>query len=187
MNKRISTISLALLAAVVLTTPLLATANAKKTIVSFQNIPVVLTPSPGDIVISKLSGDGHLKITTSQNYQGIYNGPLGIGILYSNLIVSVGDNIYFTPIGTAHSTYAYTLVIEEGPYGAGTLAGHLNAEYEYDLTVSPPRLQIWGNASLEQGTEALSGIRMTFDIYSVPISPTSFLQRQTGEITLPEK
>ena len=159
--------------------------QAKKTIIPFEYGPVLLQRAPDDVPVQKLSGDEHLIITTYQHYEAVYDGPLGIGTMYSDLIVTIMDNPSINPVGTGHSTYNYTLEINDGPYGEGTLSGHLNAIIDFDFTVSPPRIDVWGNASLKQGTGDLKGIKMNFDVHGIVIGPTEALQFQTGEIILP--
>lgn len=90
--------------------------------------------------------DGTVRIGHEAVRSFEYDGQLGTGILYTKTLHSKyavsglyefppGSGIYINAVGQGSGLYQYTLVIDNGPYGTGTLKGIATVELEWDYTV----------------------------------------------------
>ena len=87
----------------------------------------------------KIVCDGTIRVGHGAFRQGDYAGPLGTGTftmltLHSKTYLTTP---YVTGAGIGGGVYHYTLVIDDGPYGSGTLKGIAKLEWEYDMTGMP--------------------------------------------------
>jgi hypothetical protein len=129
---------------------LISNVQAKKTVVAFsytETLPV----SKATNVNVKWTPDWHTNINRGTYRTSSYSGPLGIGTIYYETIISVThyDNQttgYTTFSG--HGNYREVITITKGPYGAGTIEGIRVMERDFDISrpVST-RYHLWGNAT----------------------------------------
>ncbi len=192
-GKQLTILLVALLATILLTTTCAGVVTAKKTTLPYQD-----TQSQTELagtVEEKWSQDGHVCIRTGNQRVGAYNGPLGVGTFYSTNIISMNfleipPSTPFTfGIGTVMNgfgIYNVTIVIESGPYGAGTIQGS-NHIY-WDMNLTGPRLSwyydIWGTLNLQGGTGGLKGIKI--DAATTQNALRALPMVFNGELTLPE-
>ena len=185
MNKKILALTLVLLAI-----PMLAMVpvQAKKTIVPFTDVMGFMTTISGTTV-EKFSGDGHLKIATGTQREGVYNGPLGTGMFYSEAIISIMENWLIYPAGKGRGVYKMRLEITSGSalinYGTGTLEGIGTVKTEFDMTEDPLRMEFWSKASLKHGTGDLEGVMLNTEGHGFFTGPDTFVVWNSGEIILP--
>lgn len=92
--------------------------------------------------------DGTIRIAHGALRKFDYNGPLGTGTLYLKTLISIAnvEIPYDISISTGRGTYKYTLIIDNGPYGTGTLKGIGKMEWDYDITEL--RFETWDTAKL---------------------------------------
>lgn len=189
MKLNTSRIIVALMVAVMLLTPLIVTASARKTTTVFNRIPGVDLPTKQEIEMipgdrDRLSGSGNLRIASGTFRTSVYGneidnrGPLGYGLEYVETLTSIthliGD-LVITPSGETTTMYGYghglynvTLVIESGPFGEGTLTGLEKVEWKWDLSDPSPlkwRYEFWSTLSLKQGTGDFAGIKVDVEGY----------------------
>jgi hypothetical protein len=153
MKRKILLITLAIFAIAILSTPVFGAAQAfthgpklvKETYHAEYRVlqiqPVTSTEVKGDYTIVK----GAL-------YKGPYDGPLGKGTMNAELLIAVQNTV----TGKASATLKNTLVIDSGPYGAGTIVGF--TWFKYDNSPLP----YWGYTILE-GTGNLRGVSVFAD------------------------
>ena len=150
------------MAATMLVAPVAAKTYGKGlTVDTFSQIPSVDDPTftnweeiPGD---PKLVCDGKIRIGHGGVRQGDYAGPLGTGTFTMVTLISITRLAppYDGKVGVGGGVYQYTLVIDDGPYGSGTLKGIAKLEWDFDLTkdltIVPPKLPLyeqWDTAKL---------------------------------------
>lgn len=151
MNKKVWGLALVLLTVAMLAAPMVGTAEAcgfrrcrkPKTVETFTVTPFE-DPStfsnavevPGE---SKLICNGKIRIGHGATRELDYSGPLGTGKLYMLTLISITHlttpNV--TSAGIGGGIYKYTLVIDDGPYGSGTLKGIAKLKWNLDLTGMP--------------------------------------------------
>ena len=184
-----STISILLLS--MLASCLIATVAAEKTTVPYQ-YTLKVSEIPGT-VSEKWSQDGHVDIRTGNQRVGTYNGPLGVGTWYSENVLSISyldippstPFVFAGSVGHGFGIYKATLVINNGPYGSGTLEGVSRFSWDYDLRagVSTRHYDINGITNLQGGTDDLKGIKLDATTYQNGLNTVGMIQ--IGEITLP--
>jgi hypothetical protein len=90
--------------------------------------------------------DGTVRIGHGAVRSFEYDGPLGTGILYTKTLHSKyavsglyefppSSGIYIDAVGQGSGLYQFTLVIDSGPYGTGTLKGVATVILEWDYSV----------------------------------------------------
>ena len=92
--------------------------------------------------------EGTIRIAQGNLRQCDYNGPLGAGTLffktvYSIMHVEIPNSI---SIGIGYGIYQYTLVLDNGPYGSGTLKGI--AKLNWDYNINEFSFETWDTAKL---------------------------------------
>ena len=158
MNRKILGLALVLLFVAVLATPVLAETYGKGLTVETFTItlsdPPTLTNMVEEPGTAKLICGGTIRNGHGAYREYDYAGPLGTGKLY---MLTLHSKTYLTtPYGTAGvggGVYQYTLVIDDGPYGSGTLKGIAKLEWDLDMTGMtniPPvgHYYIWDTAKL---------------------------------------
>jgi hypothetical protein len=135
LNKKVLVFAVAFLAVAVLATPMLGTAEACRhrrnrtvetfTIVPFED-PATLTNmeqlEEGSVEYYR---DGTVAVAHGTLRMHDYNGPLGTGTFYIKTLFGIRQAPipYSNAAGIGRGFYEYKLVIDDGPYGAGTLKG----------------------------------------------------------------
>lgn len=181
MNKRILAVVLASLAIVMLIAPLFGTAEAckhsckSKTVVSYEN-SISLAPIPGTTE-EKWSEDGTVVIRKGTQRIGAYDGPLGLGTMYSEAIISVTKFVVPpsgtppTSIGQGGAIYKEKYVIESGPFGAGTLEGICIMKWNIDTVNMPQLYDYVGYSIFDHGTDGLSEITLKYETTGSALPP----------------
>ena len=160
MNRKLIVTAVTLIAVAMLVTPVMAKTYGKgltvETFTVTQSDPSTLTlieEVPGN---PKLIRDGTIRNGHGAYREYDYAGPLGTGTLYQLTLHSKTylTTPYDTMAGVGGGVYEYTLVIDDGPYGSGTLKGIAKLEWDLDLTGMtdiPPvgYYYIWDTAKLE--------------------------------------
>jgi hypothetical protein len=160
MNKKVLGIAVFLMAIALLATPVMAKTYGKgltvETFTITQSDPSTLTLTAEEEGNAKLICGGTIRNGHGAYREYDYVGPLGTGILYMLTLHSKTDltTPYDTLAGVGGGVYEYTLVIDDGPYGSGTLKGIAKLEWDLDLTGMtdiPPvgYYYIWDTAKLE--------------------------------------
>jgi hypothetical protein len=160
MNKKLPGLALAFIFIAMLAAPVLAETYGKgltvETFTITQSDPSTLTnmvevPGNAKLICGGTIRNGHGAYRTYD-----YVGPLGTGTLYQLTLHSKTDLAipYVTETGVGGGVYEYTLVIDDGPYGSGTLKGIAKLEWDADftgMTNIPPvfHYYIWDTAKLE--------------------------------------
>ena len=193
LNRKILTLTIALLAVVALAAPLIGPAQAcrnrgrAKTIVPYEaSIVMTVVTQP---TFTKWSDDGLLVIRKGSLREGAYDGPLGNGTLYSENIISITKfDVYIngTPaasIGHGFGIYREQYVIDSGPYGAGTLTGITIMQWDIQTVDDPKSYTYWAYCVFGQGTGDLAGIKLTYSLTGTIIPPAPGLQ--SGTLILP--
>jgi len=187
-------LTLTLLTLVMLTTPLIGSAQAcgcgrwrivdvyTRTLGVDQPTVAVLEEIPGDI--NKIVRNGSLWIRSGTFRTSAYGsedddrGPLGYGTVYMKTMISIthiSDENITTSLGEIPKTgkgygiYGYKLVIEDGPYGEGTLNGVGGTRWEWNLTDPNPlkwRYESWGSVSYMHGTGDFAGVKVHTESYT---------------------
>ena len=164
MNRKFFIITV-LLAAIIIISPMLATAEAcghrghraKPTVETFT-VEAFVDPSTITNMVElmpskeKFVCHGTIRIATGGQREYDYAGALGTGKLYLETIRTVakvsgtvefppGSGVYTNATGSGGGFYAYTLVIDDGPYGSGTLKGAGRLDWTFDVTVMPPNYE----------------------------------------------
>jgi hypothetical protein len=128
MNKKLLGSALAFLFLAMLATPMVGTAQASRIKEPYYAEYGVMPVSPP--TVHKVVGV--IEITSGSVLQGAYDGPLGIGTMTAELIITV-DN---TKAEKAVTVFRNTLEITSGPYGAFTLEGLTHFKFDKDGLVS---------------------------------------------------
>jgi hypothetical protein len=177
LNKKILATFITLLAVAMLVTPLVGTAQAcghdgrskthggrSKTVVPYEN-SISLAVVPGTTE-EKWSEDGLVCIRKGTQRIGAYDGPLGVGTMYSDAIISVTK--FEIPPGPAGSVghggavYKERYVIESGPFGAGTLEGICVMKWDSNTVDTPKYYDYVGYSTFGHGTGGLAGITLKY-------------------------
>lgn len=168
--------------------------NQKKTVSPYENyISLNVIPNTSQ---DHWSGDGSTLVRTGTQREGPYNGPLGIGRMYSEAIISV-TRFSIAPSGTpptasgeGRAVYKEKYVIETGPYGAGTLEGICVMQWESNTVEEPKFYDFMGYSIFAHGTGGLDGIKLIYQTTGSALPagpglppPPSY---QVGTITLPK-
>ena len=193
LKKKILVVAVALMFAAMLATPLMATVQAKKTVIPFDYTKVA-APVPETIVDEKYRADGHIRIAKGTYRTYAYDGPLGEGSVYTEAIISIthveDPEIYPLTKFHGHGNYRSIITITSGPYGTGTLEGVSVLEWDGDLSMPfgpQTYYYVWGDIVYSRGTGDLKGIMMRQTMFTTTLSPTLASTQVTGEIILPEK
>ena len=143
-----------MLAAILIVSPMLATADAEKPTVEVFTVEPYTDPSTITNMVplippqEKIVSHETIRISSGALREYDYSGALGTGKLYLETILTVaevsgsiefppGTGIYTSASGTGGGHYKYTLVINDGQYGSGTLEGIGKLDWTFDLTVWP--------------------------------------------------
>jgi hypothetical protein len=162
LNRKFLLFALAVIAASMLATPVMAeTFGEGLTVQTFTKTPYVdpatFTNWVEVIGDRKLVCDGTIQIGHKSFRTGDYEGPLGTGTFTMETLHSKTQltTAYDTQVGIGGGVYQYTLTIDNGPYGSGTLKGIAELEWDFDLTLDlttyPPKLPLyeqWDTAKL---------------------------------------
>jgi len=180
-NRKILAGLLTLLMVALLVTPFVSSANAcdhgrrSKTVVLYENY-ISLAPVPGTTE-EKWSQDGTVCIRKGTQRIGEYDGPLGIGTMYSDAIISV--TIFEVPpsgtpptsIGHGGAIYKEKYVIESGPFGAGTLEGICVMKWDSNTVDTPKYYDYVGYSTFGHGTGGLAGITLKYETTGSALPP----------------
>jgi hypothetical protein len=160
LNKKVLVIAAVLMAVAMLATTVMAKTYGKGLTVETFTI-TTSDPSTLTLIVEE---EGNAKLHcngTFRNGHGAfrtydYVGPLGTGTLYQSTQHSKTYYVipYVTVYGVGGGIYEYTLVIDDGPYGSGTLKGIAKLEWDVDMRNAanmPPVFYyyIWETAKLE--------------------------------------
>ena len=115
MNKKILSLIVTTLAVVIMVTPLIGTAQARRTKEPYYAEYGVMPIAPNTVD----KNVGVCRIRSGSIMQGAYDGPVGVGTMTAELILKLDNSV----TGMSITTYKNTLVITSGPYGAFTLEG----------------------------------------------------------------
>lgn len=144
LNKKVLVFALALLAVAVLATPL-GTAEACRhrrnrtvetfTVTPFEDPSTLTNMEQLETGTVEYYCDGTVKVAHGTLRKHDYSGPLGTGTFYIETLLSIAQvEIPYSDVAqTGKGFYKYTLVIGDGPYGAGTLKGYGTLKYDYNL------------------------------------------------------
>jgi hypothetical protein len=131
-----------------LITPLIGTAQAYKVREPYHAEYRVVQIQPP--TSSEVKGD--YQITKGSIAQGHYVGPLGEGTMTAELLVAVHNTV----TGKAWATLKNTIVIDSGPFGAGTVVGF--TWFKYDNSPLP-----YDGHTILGGTGDLRGVSVFAD------------------------
>ena len=189
LNKKVLMIAVAVLAVAMLATPLVGNVQAcghrqHRTVETFTLTPSFATPStltgmeqlvPGTL---KFVCDGTIRIARGSVRKFSYDGVLGTGTLYTENIVSItrvsgmmklaGKDENVT--GHGQGIYKWTLEIEDGSYGTGTLMGISRTEIDWNY--AELRLENWDTVTLRPVTGDLDIIHVYvegYNVFSIPL------------------
>jgi hypothetical protein len=158
MNKKIWMLTVTLLIMSIMATSMFGTVQACKrggksrTVETFYVDPTVdactltgtITLDEGDF---KLVKDETVKILWGGIKQSDYQGALGSGTYTRETKISIQDNPLFVDGAKGWSINKGTLVINNGPFGSGTLKGTSFGKIQYD-TSETPFFEMWSTTSL---------------------------------------
>jgi len=167
-------------------TPLIGTAQAcrwrkSRTVETFTTTPFADPSTLTDMeelvpATVKYVCDGTIKISWGTVRKFNYNGALGTGAFYRETLINIihvsggkielppGSGNYEDAIGQGSGIYKFTLEIEDGPYGTGTLKGIGRTKSDWDFTVF--RFETWDTARLRPVTGDLDIIKVYFEGYN---------------------
>lgn len=141
--------------------------NHRKTVLPYENY-IALQVVPGSSQ-DHWSGDGLTLVRTGTQREGPYDGPLGVGTMYSEALISV-TRFSIAPsgtppsaAGTGHAVYREKYVIDSGPYGAGTLEGICIMKWESNTVEEPKFYDFVGYSTFARGTGGLEGIKLQYE------------------------
>jgi hypothetical protein len=185
LNRNILTLTIILLAISMIATPTVSACRWRKprTVETFTTTPFV-DPSTltgmEDIVSGsqKYVNEGTIRIGWGSLRKYDYAGPLGTGTFYLKSILSIttvsgmielppGSGNYENVTGHGSGIYKYTLVIDGGTYGTGTLKGIGRLEFDWNFGEVPPRYEQWDTATLRPVKGDLSIKKVCVEGYSV--------------------
>jgi hypothetical protein len=195
MNKKVLGIAVVLIAVTMLVIPLMGTAEAcghgkkwgkQKTVDVYTRTPGVNPPT--EVILEEIPGvekiicNGKLTISSGTSRTVAYGsesddrGPLGYGTKYVKTIISIthrSGEMVTTPLGEetmyghGFGIYKVKFVIEDGPYGAGTLEATERFEWEWDLSDPNPlnKYEGWSSYTLKHGTGDFAGVTVDLETY----------------------
>jgi hypothetical protein len=188
-NKKVLLMVVVVFGVVVLATPFVGAVQACRprrcrTVETFTLTPDSTTPStltdmeqlvPATL---KFVCDGTIRISRGGIRRFSYDGALGTGTLYTENIVSItrvsgmmqlaGKDENVT--GHGSGIYKWTLEIENGPYGTGTLMGISRTKIDWNF--AELRLENWDTATLRPITGDLDIIKVYvkgYNLFSIPL------------------
>ena len=143
-----------MLTLIIIVSPMLATVKAEKPTVEVFKVEAYTDPSTITSMVElvptqeKIVSHDSIRIASGALREYDYSGALGTGRLYLETVLTLarvsgsvefppGSGIYTSAAGTGGGHYKYTLVIDDGPYGSGTLEGIGELDWTFDLTVWP--------------------------------------------------
>ncbi len=198
MKSKTSLIFVILLVTVMVTMPLIGSADAKKTVVPFSSYTKTTVSSLIVVDATQKNShdeDEHLSIRWGTVRRIPFsNVAVGSGWLNMTTLRSItnweippaveGD---FTGArGSGHGIYKLFLNITSGPYGAGTFEGFGVLKWEYDFTQTPLIHKTMANYTMMQGTGAFEGAKLNWYLYSSRTpSNTQVESWRAGELVLP--
>lgn len=182
MNKKVLMLTLTLVAVSMIATPTVSACRWRKprTVETFTTTPFAELPTLTNmeqVVPStpKYVCDGTVRIAKGSVRKYDYNGPLGTGTFYLKSIISITKvsgmiellpGYYENITGHGKGSYKYTLIIDDGPYGTGTLKGVGKLAFDWNFAESPPRYEQWDTAMLKPVTGNLNIIKVYLEGYS---------------------
>ena len=109
---------------------------------TFTNMEPLATGS------EKYVRDGTLRIAHGSVKKYDYNGPLGTGTFLLESLISITKEAIPNSnlIGTGGGIYKYTLEIDDGPYGTGTLKGIGKLNWAFSLPAF--EYELWDKAKM---------------------------------------
>ncbi len=160
---------------------------AAKTTVPFSYTQTVPVPKATQVEV-KWTPDWHTNINRGTYRTSPYTGPLGVGTVYWEAIISIthydNETLGYTTFH-GHGIYRDVFTITSGPYGAGTLEGIRVMEWDFDISrPTNIRYHLWGNGTYQHGTEDLKGLRMDYTVDIMQVPPNR-IETYTGEIRVP--
>jgi hypothetical protein len=181
LNKKILAGLISLLIVVLLVTPLVSLGSAcgrgrrSNTVVPYENsIALSVIPETTEV---QWSGDGTVVIRKGTQRVGAYDGPLGVGTMYSEAIVSVTkfevppSGTPSTSIGHGGAIYKERYVIDSGPFGAGTLEGVCVMKWDINTVDFPQYYDYVGYSTFGHGTSGLAGITLKYETTGSALPP----------------
>jgi hypothetical protein len=92
--------------------------------------------------------DGTIRVAHGTLRKYDYSGPLGTGTFYLDTLVSITEEAIPNSnlIGNGGGIYKYTLVIDDGLYGTGTLKGIAKLKWDFDLPAY--KYEQWDNGKM---------------------------------------
>ena len=180
MNKKVLMLTVTFILIAMISTSIVGTAQASRTVETFPTTPFEELPTltnmeqvvPGT---PKYVCDGTVRIAKGSVRKYDYKGPLGTGTFYLESIISITKvsgmiellpGYYENITGHGKGIYKYTLIIDDGPYGTGTLKGVGKLEFEWNYAEIPPRYEQWDTAMLKPVTGNLNIIKVYLEGYS---------------------
>ena len=164
-----------MLAVAVLATPLLGTAEAcrhrrSRTVETFSVIPfedpsTFTNMEEIEPATVEYYCDGTVSIAHGTIRKHDYNGSLGTGIFYIETLLSIAHVTipYSNVAQTGRGLYKYTLIINDGPYGTGTLKGYGTVKFDYNLLEY--RYEQWDTAKMVPVEGNLNIVRVSVEGY----------------------
>jgi hypothetical protein len=158
LNKKALVFVVALLAVTALATPLLGIAEACRprrcrtvetfTVTPFEDPSTFTNMEELNPATVDYYRDGTVSVAHGTLRKHDYNGPLGTGTFYIETLLSVAQVTipYSSVAQVGRGFYKYTLVIDDGPYGTGTLTGYGTVKYDYNLLEY--RYEQWDTATM---------------------------------------
>ena len=154
MNKKVISIGIVLLALTLILTPTAsACRHSRSTVETFTTTPLVDPSTMTNMEdlekgTEKYVHGGTIRIAQGALREFDYTGPLGTGTLYLKTIKSIGhlEVPNDISISTGRGIYRYTLTIDNGPYGTGTLVGVGHQQWDYNATEL--RFEGWDSVKL---------------------------------------
>ena len=181
MNRKILAGLITILLVALLLMPLVSSASAcnqhrkSKTVAHYEAF-ISMVPVPGTAE-EKWSDDGHVVIRKGTQRTGVYDGPLGVGMMYSEAIISVTkfdvppSGTPSTSIGHGGAIYKERYVIESGPFGAGTLEGICVMKWDINTVDLPQYYDYVGYSTFGHGTGGLAGITLKYETTGSALPP----------------
>jgi hypothetical protein len=171
-------------------TPLVSKVQAKKTVIPYD-YTIIGPPAAETIVDEKFVADGQLRIAKGTYRTYSYDGPLGVGSVYTEAIISIthaeDPETYPYTKFYGNGNYRAILTITSGPYGTGTLEGQMILYWDGDLSMPfgpETHYYYWGDTIYSRGTGDLEGIMIKQTMFSTMLSPTLMSTQFTGEVIL---
>jgi len=122
MNKKMLSLIVTTLAVVIMVTPLIGTAQARRTKEPYSAAYGV-SPISGPTVDKTV---GVVRIRSGSVLQGPYDGPLGIGTMTAELVIRMDNSKSLKTL----ITFENTLEITSGPFGSFTLEGLTHFKFD---------------------------------------------------------